>query len=106
MRHPMKSHRSRLVPYGVALAAVSVAVLLALWLRHSEGKLEFPLSFAAVLVSAWYGGLGARLFAAVLVGIASIYFLFPPTGSFKVTGPRDLLHLGLFALAAIVISLG
>src|SRR5947207_14311067 len=33
----MKSLRSRLLPYSVALVAVSVAALVALWLRHPAG---------------------------------------------------------------------
>ena len=100
----MKSLRSRLLPYGVALVAASIAVLLALLLRHSEGKLAYPLSFTAVMASAWYGGLGPGLFAAVLVGFASIYFLFPPTHSFKVSDTGDLFRLGLFALAAVLVG--
>ena len=100
----MKAPRSRLFSYGVALLAVSAAVLLALALRRSEGQLAYPLSFAAVMASAWYGGLGPGLFAAVLVGIASAYFLISPTGSLKTDALTDLFHLGLFALAAILIS--
>ena len=68
------------------------------------GQLAYPLTFAAVMASAWYGGVGPGLFAAVIVGLASTYFLLPPIGSFSVTEPGDLLHLGLFALAAVVIG--
>jgi K+-sensing histidine kinase KdpD len=96
--------RRRLSTYGVALLAVSLAVLLA-WLRlRSDRALIFPLSFAAVLVSAWYGGLGPGLFAAALAGIAGAYFFLPPLYSFTVTDPNELIHLGLFALGALLIS--
>jgi K+-sensing histidine kinase KdpD len=100
----MKALRSRLLPYGVALVAVSVAVLFALLLRRSAGQLAYPLSFAAVMGSAWYGGLGPGLFAAGMAGIASSYFLFSPMYSFNITDPQDLVRLGLFALAAVLIG--
>jgi K+-sensing histidine kinase KdpD len=100
----MKIHRSRPYGYAVAVAIASAAVLLALLLRRSEGELAYPLSFAAVMASAWYGGLGPGLAAAILVGIASTALLFTHAGSLKANGPRELFHLGLFALAALLIS--
>jgi K+-sensing histidine kinase KdpD len=100
----MKVPRSRPYPYAVAVALASVAVLLALLLQRKEGQLAYPLSFAAVLASAWYGGLGPSLVAAILVGIASAALLFTHAGSLKSHGPRELFHLGLFALAALLIS--
>jgi K+-sensing histidine kinase KdpD len=96
--------RRRFVAYGIALLAVLLAVLLA-WLRvQSDRTLIFPLSFAAVLVSAWFGGLGPGLLAAGLAGVAGAYFLLPPLNSFAVTDPTELIHLGLFALGALLIS--
>jgi K+-sensing histidine kinase KdpD len=100
----MKVPRSRPYPYGVAAALASAAVLLTLLLQHKEGQLAYPLSFAAVLASAWYGGLGPGLGAAILVGIASTALFFMHAGSLKANGAREMFHLGLFALAALLIG--
>src|SRR5262245_43312903 len=99
MESMVKAVWSRLSSYGVAGVIVAAAILLAARLRHSQWQLAYPFTFAAVMASAWYGGVGPGLFAAVVAGLAGAYFLFPPAGSFSVTQPGDLLHLGLYALS-------
>jgi K+-sensing histidine kinase KdpD len=96
--------RRHLFAYGVAVASVAAAVLLASLRLRSDRELMFPLSFAAVLASAWYGGLGPGLFATLLAGVAAAYFVMPPRYSFSVADPRQLVHLGLFTLGALVIG--
>jgi signal transduction histidine kinase len=58
---------------------------------------------AAVMFSAWRGGLGAGLLATALSAVLGAFFFFPPAYSFKVYG-EDLLQLGVFTLAALIIS--
>jgi K+-sensing histidine kinase KdpD len=58
---------------------------------------------AAVMFSAWRGGLGAGLLATALSAVLGAYFFFPPAYSFRVYG-EDLLQLGVFTLAALIIS--
>jgi len=100
----MKLVGSRLWRYVVAGVSVAAAVLLAVRLRHSQGQLAYPFMFTAIMASAWYGGAGPGLFAAAAAGLASTYYLLPPFSSPRVTRLGDLLHLGLFALAAVLIG--
>jgi signal transduction histidine kinase len=58
---------------------------------------------AAVMFSAWRGGLGAGLLATALSAVLGAFFFFPPAYSFTVYG-EDLLQLGVFTLAALIIS--
>ena len=51
--------RSFLSRYPIAIASVALALLLASILSSRADPSHFTLFFAAVMVSAWYGGLGA-----------------------------------------------
>ena len=58
--------------YGVAIASAVLALLLKLVLELLiVQETPFLLVFAAVIVSAWYGGLGPRLLATVVAGLAT-----------------------------------
>jgi K+-sensing histidine kinase KdpD len=58
---------------------------------------------AAVMVAAWFGGLGPGLLATALATAAGDYFFWSPFGSF--TGPDlNALPLALFALQGVLIS--
>ncbi len=76
----MQGHsRWRLLRYGVAVLAVAGALnlklLLVPWLERES---PFPFFLAAVMVSAWYGGLKPGLLATVLsVPVIDFFFLEP-----------------------------
>ena len=59
----LNEHRSPLLRYGVAVISAGVAVLLRAALTPVWGPhhLPFLTLYPAVLVSAWYGGLGPGL---------------------------------------------
>jgi len=76
--------RSRILRYGAALLAVGVALLLKLILETViVQEAPFLLVFAAVMVSAWYGGLGPGLAATALAGLVTDYFFLPPREAFS-----------------------
>jgi PAS domain S-box-containing protein len=68
--------------YGVAVISVGIIVLFKLLVLQVAGRLgPFVLSLVPVILSAWYGGLGAGLLATALTAAADgIYFL-PAAGS-------------------------
>lgn len=69
----LKEIRPRLWPYGVAVLAVAVALALKLLLQPLlEMESPFLIFFAAVMVSAWYGGKGPGFLATALAGLLSI----------------------------------
>lgn len=76
---------SSLLRYGIAVLAVALALLLKLLLEPViVQETPFLLVFAAVIISAWYGGLGPGLLATVVAGLATDYFFLPPINAFSV----------------------
>ncbi len=75
--------------YGVALASVGLALGLKLLLDPlTVQDTPFLLTFGAIMVSAWYGGLGPGLLATVLAALIADYFFLHPKGSFSGLSPQ------------------
>ncbi|MDQ3651742.1 MAG: DUF4118 domain-containing protein [Acidobacteriota bacterium] len=92
--------------YGVAVLAVALAVALRLVLQPLLGEQAPLLLFTlAVIVSAWFGGLGPGLLATALsASIGSYLFLIPSTTS-EAFDPRDRVRLVLFIVIGVLASL-
>ena len=68
----------RALQYVVALAALAIALLFRYLVRDSLGvKVPYLQFFPAILIAAWYGGLGPGVLVTTLSTIASMYFLLP-----------------------------
>ncbi len=97
--------RFQIQRYSVAVVAVVLALLLMLlldpWLAIA--KTPFILFFGAVMVSAWYGGLGPGLLATFLSALLSSYFFLSPTYSLDLDLSSRTLLL-LFVLQGILFS--
>jgi PAS domain S-box-containing protein len=93
-------------PYGVAVGLVALAALLRLGLGPLWGE-DVPalLFYPAVVLSAWYGGLGPGLAATALSGLAISYYWLPPQNSFVVSDLNDLLGLAIFLAVGLLISI-
>ena len=90
--------------YAVAIAAFAIALLLRYFVRDALGlKVPYLQFFPAILIAAWYGGLGPGVLVTTLSTIASMYFLLPPEG-LAVGDPSDQLSLGVFVATGLVIS--
>ena len=92
--------RDTLGRYAVAIAAVlltlAVKVVVGIGSEH-----PFVLLPAAVVLAAWYGGLGPGLLATILVAAASVYFFLPPIG--PGSEPADLIGVaGLLVTGTLV----
>lgn len=98
-----KETRSLLLHYGAAVLADVLALSLTLLLWPLIEPAITPFFFVAVMVSAWYGGLGPGLLATALAAFASAYFFIPPLHSLDV-GWDDLLRLGVYMLVALVVN--
>ncbi len=90
--------------YGVAALAVGVALGIKLLLDPlTVQDTPFLLVFGAIIVSAWYGGLGPGLMATAVSALATDYFFLYPRGTltgFSVEG-IDVLA---FALEGVLVS--
>src|SRR5215213_5999539 len=79
---PSIRHTSPLLRYGVAVLAVGVAFGLKLLLDPLIVQdVPFLLVFGAIMVSAWFGGLGPGLLATVAAGLTTDYFFLDPRGT-------------------------
>jgi signal transduction histidine kinase len=93
----------RAAAYLLAIALVAIATVTTRMTQPILGEVS-PFFFVAVVLSTWYGGLGAGLVATALAGWASAYFFYDfPAGS-GVFGWDDALRVGIFLLVALLIS--
>ena len=97
--------------YGLAVVAVGLAAAVK-WLVDPalEAESPFLLFVVAIVVGAWFGGLGPGLFATGLSLVVCDYLFLTPLYSFGVDGPGHLFDLLLFGgvgagVSAIVASM-
>jgi K+-sensing histidine kinase KdpD len=87
--------------YCVGIAAACVALIVTSVVSPMIEPVRSPLLLAAVVFSAWYGGLGAGLLTSAIAVFTKMYFILPPRG-FRVGDAGDVLYL--LVLVAIFIS--
>jgi PAS domain S-box-containing protein len=88
--------------YGIVIPSVGTALLLTLALARPE--IRGPLFVPAILVSAWYGGLGPGLLAAALSVLVIDLFLIPPRYGLHALTVDDATYLVVFAVSALVVA--
>jgi PAS domain S-box-containing protein len=97
--------RSPLSRYGVAILAVGVAFLIKLLVDPLiVQETPFLFVFGAVMVSAWYGGLGPGLATTFMAGLVTDYFFLYPKGSLLGPGLEPA-PLVAFVLEGTLVSL-
>ncbi len=89
--------------YGVAIFSVLLALTLTELIEPLRDRTPFPLFFAAVSVSAWYGGIGPGLLATALSVLITEYFFLPRAGPF-IIGLGNSIQVIVFVLVSILIS--
>jgi PAS domain S-box-containing protein len=90
--------------YGVAVVSV-VAALITVWLMETvwQSAAHVSLFLCAVMLSAWFGGVGPGLLAVALSVLTFDYFFLPPIFSLAVE-IAQLPRLILFALSALLVG--
>ena len=96
--------RSWLLNYSVMILAVIAALLLTRLLVPVFDPSVFTLFYAAVAISAWYGGMGLGVVAIALSVITVVYFLIEPVYSFDFLSPNVLVRLTTFSLVSFLIT--
>ncbi len=99
----MKAPLSLLSRYCLAIAAVGPAMAMTLLLRpSSQAPIYYP-SFVAVMITAWYAGVGPGIFATIVAGLAIDYFYVgaPYTLEFD---SAHFERVGMFMIVAVVIG--
>jgi K+-sensing histidine kinase KdpD len=101
-------NRPVLLRYGVAGLAVGLALVLQLllvpWFRADPDATPFIAFFAAVIVAAWFGGLGPGLAATALSALVSNYFILYPQYSLDIISLGHGLRLTVFSIEGAFIS--
>ena len=100
----MKRSLDGAMRYGVAVLAVGAALLVKVLLDPlTAQETPFLLVFGAIMVSAWYGGLGPGLLATGLSALATDYFFLSPQGSFLLFG-TEIVDLSVLVLEGVLVS--
>src|SRR5882757_5116283 len=100
---------TRLSPWPGYVLAV-VVTLVTLWLRISltpwVGERPLLILFIIpMILCAYIGGLGAGLVCTAAVGLATAYYVMPPTHSFSFERPVDFAQWLLLVLIGVIISI-
>ena len=96
--------RSWLLNYSVMILAVTAALLLTRLLVPVFDPSVFTLFYAAVAISAWYGGMGLGVVAIALSVTTVVYFLIEPVYSFDFFSLNVLVRLTTFSLVSFLIT--
>lgn len=87
--------------YGLAVISVAVALVLTVWLEKYTDIT--PLFYAAIVISAWFGGRGPGLLAVVLSELAIDYYFVPPYYSLRL-GAKPISFMVVFGVLALFTS--
>ncbi|MEH2327791.1 PAS domain S-box protein [Nostoc sp.] len=96
--------RSRFIAFSVMILAVMAALLLTKVLLPVFDPSVFTLFYAAVAVSAWYGGMRLGVLAIALSVTTVLYFLIDPVYSFDFLSLKVLVRLTTFSLVSFLIT--
>jgi PAS domain S-box-containing protein len=97
------ARRPLLLRYAIAPLLVTLATLVQ-WALLG-GRTPFVLILPAIMVVAWYGGLGPGLLATALGALEASYFFFEPRFSFGVSDSTELFAIAIFGVLGCSISL-
>ena len=87
--------------YGLAVVAVGAALLITRSLEYYTDIT--PLFYAAIVISAWFGGMGPGLLAVVLAELSIDYYLVEPLYTLGL-GPKPISFLVVFGCLAVLTS--
>ncbi len=91
--------------YAFAAALTGIALGLRLFVPLLAGlRVPYIQFYPAVLVAAWYGGVGPGLFATALSSLATVYWFLPPAGGLTLQDPEDVVTLLAFIGVGVCIS--
>jgi C4-dicarboxylate-specific signal transduction histidine kinase len=89
--------------YALALALVTLALLISLAFQNSIGNPFWFFFSAAVILSTWLGGTGPGWLAVIYSTLAVMYYFMPPLHRFAVT-PRELPYFVTFVACEIGVT--
>ena len=101
-----QASRSFILRYGCAVVSIALATWIRLLLDPVLGdRSPYATLLFAVLLTAWYGGLGPALMAAVIGSFSADYFLVAPRGSLGLQSTDQWVNLLLYASVSAGIAI-
>jgi two-component sensor histidine kinase len=88
------------IGYALAVLGIVLALGVRLALGESFAGSPFLAFFPVVILTTFFGGSGAGVFAAVICGFAAWYFILEPAYSWALSWPEGFIALGFYTLAA------
>ena len=89
--------------YGIAVLSVAAALIISQWSPLHLEAAPVSLFLCAVILSAWFGGVGPGLLATALSVLAFYYYFLPPIHSW-VAKPGEIPRLVIFMVSALFVG--
>jgi len=89
--------------YGIAVLSVAAALIVSRWPPLHLQEAPVSLFLCAVILSAWFGGVGPGLLATALSALAFYYYFLPPIYSL-VAKPGEIPRLVIFTVSALFVG--
>src|SRR6202790_228431 len=89
--------------YGIAVLSVSSALIISQWPPLHLETAPVSLFLCAVMITAWFGGVGPGLFATALSSLAFDYFFLSPIYSLAAK-PGEIPRLVIFTVSALFVG--
>jgi PAS domain S-box-containing protein len=90
--------------YGLALLLVVVAVPLRVWLHAAMGESGFAILFAAVLISAWMGGVGPGLMTLAIMHVIDAYWFHTPSRALVEPNITSIVTVSVYYLVVATVG--
>lgn len=92
--------------YGIALISTALATVLRWWLDPVlESHIPFTTYYAAIMITAWYGGLGPSILALVSGALLASILFIEPRGSILIYDLEHQVGLVLYFLVGLTVTL-
>jgi K+-sensing histidine kinase KdpD len=104
-RWNLELHRGHpAIRYGLSVVCVALGLGLALTFQHyGVQSVESPPFSLAIVLTAWYAGIGPSVVAVLLSAACFNYFFSEPLYTFEITS-EDLPNFLLFTVSAVIIA--
>jgi C4-dicarboxylate-specific signal transduction histidine kinase len=104
MSNPLLWPKARAIwGYGIAVLSVAAALIISRWpLLHLETA-PVSLFFCAVMITAWFGGVGPGLLATTFSSLGFYYYFLPPIYSLGAK-PGEIPRLVIFTVSALFVG--
>jgi PAS domain S-box-containing protein len=79
--------------------------MLTLWLESLLSEIIISIFYIATIASTWYGGWRSGLVTLIFSALLINYSLIEPRYQFWTSQPKDILHLSIFLLVALIINI-